>query len=69
MEINGANSEPAHIYDPSTSLYNAYYELFKHWNIIYRISRYNHQKGVRYLNLVQAVRQIIRHLQAHRHDF
>lgn len=69
MEVNGANSEPAHIYHPKTSIWKAYQELFKHWNIIRRISVYNHQQGFKYLSLSDAVKQIINHLRSHKDDF
>ncbi|NOZ48379.1 MAG: hypothetical protein GXO79_16630 [Chlorobi bacterium] len=48
LEINGVNSEPAHIYEPAFSLLNAYKSIFKHVKIIYNISRYNHKSGIKY---------------------
>lgn len=48
LELNGAKSEPAHIYDPGFSLAEAYKVLFTHWRIIYRIARENHKRGVKY---------------------
>ena len=45
VEVNGVNSEPAHIYDPGMSLMKAYRDLFRHWNTIFRISRENRQRG------------------------
>lgn len=47
MELNGVNSEPAHIYDPQNSIINAYKDLFTHWWYIYRVSKENRQKGFR----------------------
>lgn len=38
LEINGVNSEPIHIYSPKFGLINAYREIFKHMNIIHRLS-------------------------------
>ena len=46
LEINGVAGEPAHIYDPDNSIWNAYRDLFRHWNIIYRISREQQKNGV-----------------------
>ncbi len=46
LELNGTNSEPAHIYDPGYGLIRAYRDLAKHMKIIYRISRINHRKGI-----------------------
>jgi hypothetical protein len=43
IELNGAGSEPTHIYDPKHSIFWAWKEILKHWNILYRISKLNHQ--------------------------
>lgn len=45
LEINGANAEPAHIYHPGYSLWNAWKTLFKHWNILDKIYRANLKRG------------------------
>ena len=55
IEVNGAGSEPTHIYDPKHSLFFAWKEIVKHWIILMRISRMNHQKGHRYLNFKDGV--------------
>lgn len=55
MELNGAGAEPAHIYQPGFSLWEAYRVLFFHWNVLYRISRENHRRGVAYLTLREAI--------------
>jgi ATP-grasp domain len=52
MELNGAASEPAHIYDPSMSLIKAYRHLFAHWQRLYEISIENHQNGVPYAKAI-----------------
>lgn len=44
VEINGAASEPIHMYDPKHSLGFAYKEIYRHWNYMERISREN-RKG------------------------
>jgi len=49
IELNGAGSEPTHIYDPRHSLLFAWKEIIRHWIILWRISRLNHKKGVPYL--------------------
>lgn len=41
LEINGINSEPAHIYEPGFPLREAYKILFLQWRIILRISLEN----------------------------
>jgi hypothetical protein len=43
IELNGAGSEPTHIYDPSHSIFFAWKEIMKHWNILYKISVWNHK--------------------------
>ena len=43
IELNGAGSEPAHIYDPRHSIFFAWKEIIRHLNILYKISRKNHQ--------------------------
>jgi len=54
MELNGAGSEPAHIYNPKFSLWRAYRVLFHHWKVLYEISVENHKKGVKYLSFSKA---------------
>ncbi|HSB94395.1 MAG TPA: hypothetical protein VLC28_14830 [Flavitalea sp.] len=49
IEVNGAGSEPTHMYDPSHSLFFAWHEITRHWNILYRVSRENHRRGIPYL--------------------
>jgi len=50
IEINGAGSEPTHIYDPKHSLFFAWYEIIRHWKILYQISIMNNKKGYGYLS-------------------
>lgn len=47
IELNGAGSEPTHIYDPGHSIFWAWKEIIKHLNILYRISRLNHHPDKR----------------------
>ena len=49
VELNGAASEPTHIYDPRHSLLFAWKELARHITFMYEISKQNHEKGVSYL--------------------
>ena len=51
IEINGAKSEPTHMYDPKHSLFFAWKEITKHWKIMAEISRKNHETGFPYLDL------------------
>lgn len=45
LEINGVKGEPIHIYDEKYSLYQAYVEIFKHWEFILKISMRNMKQG------------------------
>src|SRR5213078_3087959 len=44
IELNGAGSEPTHMYDPKHSIFYAWKEIIRHWKILARISRINHQQ-------------------------
>ena len=48
VELNGAASEPTHIYDPRHSLFFAWKELARHITYMYEISVLNHEKGIPY---------------------
>ena len=50
MELNGAASEPAHIYSPNYPLFKGLKELIKHWQVLYKISIINHHNGVEYMS-------------------
>jgi hypothetical protein len=56
IEMNGAGSEPTHIYDPGHSLFFAWKEIIRHWVILWRISRMNHKKGHPYLTFREGIR-------------
>lgn len=62
LEVNGANSEPAHIYDPNTSLLDAYRHLFAHWRNLFEISRANHKLGIPYMGSWQGYLHLKKHL-------
>ena len=55
LEVNGAGSEPTHMYDPRHSLFFAWYEVCRHWRIMARISRMNRARGVRYLGFKEGL--------------
>lgn len=50
IELNGAGSEPTHMYDPKHSLFFAWKEIIRHWFILWRISKLNHAKGHPYMS-------------------
>lgn len=58
IEINGAKSEPTHMYDPKHSLFFAWKEIAKHWRIMAEISRKNHEKGFPHLNIFEGFRAL-----------
>lgn len=45
MELNGASSEPGHIYDSSHTLFKAYKDLMKHWSRLSDVSMQNVKRG------------------------
>mgnify|MGYP006165719229 FL=1 len=53
IELNGAGSDPTHMYDPKHSIFFAWREIIQHWMILWRISKINHQKGHPYMTLKQ----------------
>lgn len=57
VELNGAGSEPTHIYDPKHSLFFAWYELTRHITYMYQISVQNHHNGFPYLTFREGVEQ------------
>jgi hypothetical protein len=57
IELNGAGSEPTHIYDPSHSIFFAWKEIARHLKILYHISVYNHQqKNIPYLSFKKGIK-------------
>jgi len=44
IELNGAGSEPTHMYDPKHSIFFAWKEIIRHWNILFKISQLNHRR-------------------------
>ncbi|MCF6352677.1 MAG: hypothetical protein L3J06_06685 [Cyclobacteriaceae bacterium] len=58
MELNGAASEPAHIYQAGFSIFKAYQVLLHHWNILYQISIANHAKGTPYTSFKKGYKDL-----------
>jgi hypothetical protein len=56
VELNGAGSEPTHIYDSSHSLLFAWGEIIRHWKLLYLIGRINkrHRK-LKYMTYKEGV--------------
>lgn len=56
IELNGAGSEPTHMYDPRYTIFHAWKMIVQHWLILWRISRRNHAKGVPYMTMKEGLR-------------
>jgi len=50
LEYNGSGAEPHHIYGNGNTLVKAYKILLHHWDILYKISKSNHKRGIQYWN-------------------
>ena len=57
VELNGAASEPTHIYDPKHSLIFAWKELARHITYMYTISVQNRKRGFKYLSHKDGIKQ------------
>jgi len=59
IELNGAGSEPTHIYDPSHSIWFAWKEIIRHLNILFRISKQNKETfKTDYMSLHEGMRML-----------
>jgi len=63
VELNGAASEPTHIYDPKHSLLFAWKELARHIAYMYEISVENHKSGSPYLSHEDGMKEYRLHLE------
>ena len=75
IELNGAGSEPTHMYDPSHSIFFAWKEIIRHWNILSRISRINHlllrkpyMKTLEGLQMLQANKRYVKLIDGDQHQ-
>ena len=57
LEFNGVGAEPAHIYDPSYSFWQALKDIHQQWKIIYRLSIFNRRAGQSYMSFMDGMRQ------------
>jgi hypothetical protein len=62
VELNGAASEPTHIYDPNHSIFFAWKELARHISYMFEISVANNKKGIPFLNHKEGMKQYRLHL-------
>lgn len=58
VELNGASSEPTHIYDPKHSLFFAWKELARHNRYMFEISMINNKKGFPFLSRKEGMKQL-----------
>ncbi|MBA2610768.1 MAG: hypothetical protein H0U95_02270 [Bacteroidetes bacterium] len=56
MELNGASSEPGHIYDNSYTLLKAYKDLLYHWKRLAEISAINMRAGLKPVSFILIVK-------------
>ncbi|HAS40363.1 MAG TPA: hypothetical protein DCS93_07780 [Microscillaceae bacterium] len=64
LEINGVKGEPIHIYDAKVRLWQAYKEIFKHWEYILKISQRNRKQGAKCPRLRQGFQILLAHKQS-----
>jgi len=50
LELNGAGAQPAHIYDPKFSFFEAQYVLAKHYNMMFETASENNKRGIGYMS-------------------
>lgn len=56
IELNGAGSEPTHMYDSKHSIFFAWKEIIRHWKILWRISTWNkNEKNIPFLNFKEGL--------------
>ena len=67
IEINGAGSEPTHIYDPKHSIFFAWKEITKYWKTMHQISMINHKKGVAFLTYKEGTAMLANNKQLEQH--
>ena len=61
IELNGAFSEPAHIYDPKHSIFYAWKVIVQHFSYVFKISKALIEQGVRPLTFVTGVQLLSEH--------
>jgi len=63
IELNGAGSEPTHIYDPAHSIFFAWKEILRHWRLLYIVSAANaERKKIPLMNTRDGLRLIANHV-------
>lgn len=62
IELNGAMSEPIHIYDPKNSLLYAWKEILRHWKIMSTIAYQNRNIQIKAMGFANSLRLILENL-------
>ena len=55
IEINGAGSDPTHMYDPKHTIFFAWKEILRHWKWMYKIAVLNRKRGHPYLSVKEGL--------------
>jgi hypothetical protein len=62
IELNGAASEPTHMYDPKHSIFFAWKEIKRHWDLLYKISKKNAARNaVPFMNTTEGMKMLRDH--------
>ncbi|AHC14368.1 D-alanine--D-alanine ligase [Salinispira pacifica] len=61
IEVNGVNSEPAHIYDPNYGLLRGWKDLLTHWKDVAIISKANMEAG----HSPESARRLFKEIRSH----
>jgi len=62
IEMNGAASEPTHMYDPKHSIFFAWNEIKRHWDLLYEISKKNAERNaVPLMNISEGMKMLREH--------
>ncbi len=61
LELNGASSEPGHVYDQKTGLIRAYKDLIWHWNALGEIAVRNQKSGIKPASVSEIITLIRQH--------
>ena len=64
MELNGVNSEAAHIYDPSMNLWDAYVDVFANLSLVYEIAKEQKIKGLKPPKTVEMFGGLLKHFKS-----
>lgn len=64
IELNGALSEPAHMYDPKHTFLKGQKEIFRHFHCMYRICRHHQLHGMKALSWREGLHQLKEHFKS-----